>query len=782
MASAAAIGITAPQAVAQSAQDETAQQVQLVEQPLGDALIALSNEFGVTILANESLVRGLTAPALTARLDVETALRRILVGTSLTAVLSEPGTYIIAQQSARSVAPAEENTETLVADAIVVRGQLQERPLQETIESAVVVLGEDLERRGDLDILDAIERIPGVVVSPQERGFGIRGIGQRGPGGGGSNLVVSTQVDGATLTNLGTFSGPYGVWDLDQIEVLRGAQSTQQGRNALAGAVIIRTRDPVYEREFRLRGEYGSRDTVGGAFSGNLPLIDDVLALRLSVDTFSTDGFVENPTRGEDDYDRRELTNIRGKVRFDPTNNFGAIFSYAYTESERGENTVSLDFYPDERFNLSDQPSIETSEHNNFGLRLNWDASEHWLIESETNYYTLDYSRIGDNSRPPEADDGSLFDRTAEDKVFEQDLRAIYNGEAFNVVVGGFYTTIDSVFSQINQNPSPVPGFFVRTEASSDTTTENFAVFAEVELPITFISSDLRFVGGARYDRENVEGESVRRQFPTPDNPALPSRSQIAPQADTTFDAFLPKAALVYDWNDHVSTGLSVQRGYRAGGTSINSVSGNVSEFDPEFTWTYEASLRSEFFDDKAVFNANVFYVDWEDQQLRIPGPTGQPFDFDIGNAGESRLFGAELLFELDPTDDLSLFGSIALTDTEFLDADTPFGDFTGNEFLNAPRVTAAFGGEYFVTSRLSVGADASYTEESFVFESNNPNELNEERFLVNANIRYTTDNWIVGGYIRNLFDEIYATEIGTSRGAIPGEPFTAGVFLQLEY
>ena len=83
------------------------------------------------------------------------------------------------------------------------------------------------------------------VGSREVAGFAIRGIDQRGLGGGGAGLLVSVKVDGATIqNNQATFFGPYNTWDMGQVEIFRGPQSTQQGRNSLAGAIVMEGADP----------------------------------------------------------------------------------------------------------------------------------------------------------------------------------------------------------------------------------------------------------------------------------------------------------------------------------------------------------------------------------------------------------------------------------------------------------------------------------------------------------------------------------------------------------
>ena len=156
---------------------------------------------------------------------------------------------------------------------INVKGELLERSIQDTQTSVSVISGETLEAGSDFDLYDVIERTPGITPAFGDKGFSIRGIDQRSADSSNSGLTISTTVDGAIISNTNqlTFFGPYSTWDLEQVEILRGPQSTQTGRNALAGAIVIRSKDPEYIQETKVRLEAGQNDTYGGAFAFNTP-------------------------------------------------------------------------------------------------------------------------------------------------------------------------------------------------------------------------------------------------------------------------------------------------------------------------------------------------------------------------------------------------------------------------------------------------------------------------------------------------------------------------------
>lgn len=670
---------------------------------------------------------------------------------------------------------------------IVLKGELQQRTLQDSPTSATVETGERLERRGDPDVYDVIERAPNVTSSFGEKGFAIRGVDQRGTGGG-SGLLISTQVDGAALpSNQATFFGPYSTWDVDQVEVLRGPQSTQQGRNALAGAIIIKTNDPVFDPEYKLHVEAGSRDHLRFGLVANTPLIKDRLALRFAAEYSENDGFVDNPTLGIDDYDAREMTNYRAKLLWNATEDIEVVFSYSYTESFGGEDFVNEPPFPSARLNFSNVRASEGSEHNIFGVRVNWTLNEILTLESETTYYRHDYERIEDFDFS--AQNLGFLTATGESESFEQDLRLRFETDSVSGVVGLFYTKIDddrpsNATTDVGFFTTGIPnGIFATRTDTFPTTVENIALFGEVDIRADQILNGLSFTVGARYDYEELTFSNTSITTPA----LLPP---VNVSGNTSYEAFLPKLGVTYDFAEAQSVSFTVQRGYRAGGAQVNAFNGNLNEFDPEFTTNFELAYRGEFFDGDMRVAANLFYTEWEDQQVRVFGGSGNPLDSDVVNAGKSELFGGELMVEGEPTANLSLFASLGYAKTEFLRFNSAGVDLSGNTFPNAPEWTGALGGSYAWSNGVTFAMDASYTGASFFDADNLATERSDDRWLVNAQLTYENDDgWLAGLYIRNLLDEDYAvqrnaTTLLTAGGPVPGaqvrtgEPRTFGVFL----
>ena len=207
-------------------------------------------------------------------------------------------------------------------DAIVVTADLRENTLQRNIAISVSVLdSETLEAAGQQHFQDVIELVPNLnwaAGSNRPRFFQIRGIGERSQYEGAPNPSVGFLIDDIDFSALG---GVATLFDVEQIEVLRGPQGTRYGANALAGLIYVKTKDPELDPAYRIRtliGDDGDRSigfSATGALSGS-----DTAAYRISAQTYQGDGFRFNDFFNVDDTNGRDENVLRAKFHFEPNN------------------------------------------------------------------------------------------------------------------------------------------------------------------------------------------------------------------------------------------------------------------------------------------------------------------------------------------------------------------------------------------------------------------------------------------------------------------------------
>src|ERR1700733_10372768 len=219
-------------------------------------------------------------------------LRSLLATTAILAplpALAQPATTDNAQLAAldsQSFAPPTENV-------IVTAQHTQERE-QDVPISMSVVTADALDQTGGYTLADIQHIIPGLVSynsNPRNSSVGIRGLGVTSAQDG-LDTSVGVYVDGVYLGRPGMALED--LIDVDQVEVLRGPQGTLYGRNAAAGVVNVTTKAPSFTPDFTFEGSYGNfnYEQVKASFSG--PLVDGLVAARLTVFGTHRDGVLQN--------------------------------------------------------------------------------------------------------------------------------------------------------------------------------------------------------------------------------------------------------------------------------------------------------------------------------------------------------------------------------------------------------------------------------------------------------------------------------------------------------
>ncbi|MEM8934844.1 MAG: TonB-dependent receptor [Pseudomonadota bacterium] len=722
---------------------------------------------------------------------------------SSAAAIAVLSSSVLAQENA-SEGPAELAS---LDNQIVVVGQKIARSIEDVTASVDVIGAEEIAREPIVDLYEIVDRIPNVSAALGQQGFVVRGVDQRGVGG--SSLTVTVFVDDSPLGNQTTFFGPLDSWDLGQVEVYRGPQSTNFGRNSIAGAIYIRTQDPTYEWDTRARVEVGNNDTIqaAGAFGG--ALIDDVLAFRASVSHRQSDGFIYN-TFLDREADETELTTGRFKLLFEPMESLSIISTTSYTEHFAGEDILDptngvpgalLDASDVDRTVAYNVPGLEGTETFIQSLSASWDISDAWNLKSITTYQESDYFRLEDfrtDASNPDDNPSIALDRTGDDKVITQELRLSYESERLTAVLGGYYLNAESGFDDsftltgaILGNPALDFILLTRDGESFDEVT-NKAVFFDGEFQLTD-KFDLLF--GFRYDNEDQNDRALGNTFiANPDDvPVMlqamfaPFLGVVEPETEASYDAFLPKGGVRYTINDNANLAFVVQRAYRAGGADVDFVSSGIIVYDPEYLMNYELAARTNFFDGRLSWNTNFYYSDYSDQQVTqaFPPPL-QNFSFTV-NAGESELFGFETDASFQVTPEWQVYGGVGFSHTEFIEfTDTNGTSFNGNRYQYAPRWSANAGVSYDSEMGLFGGVDANYQSDQYANNFNEPEDFEGERVVVNARLGYrVTENLTVTALARNILNTDYYVfanrGVFGSENARLGDPRTWSVRLDLD-
>ncbi len=720
-------------------------------------------------------------------------------------------------------------------ETITVTGQKIDRSLQETANSVSVTTAKALAQLDISSPSDLFQHIPNVHGGTNQ-GFTIRGIDSFNVSGGGNSYLTSVYFDGAPLPYRMVRTGKMSLWDVSQVEVFRGPQSTIQGRNALAGAIIIRSQDPTYEWNGKTRLTIGEEGQQELGLAGGGALIEDELAFRLSAEKKQFDGYTYNITRQENS-DAEESENYRAKLLWEPNNieNLTAIFTYTHDETEIGAKWSFTDNAKGPRTVSFDEPIFETTDTDIYTLELGYEINDTWFIDSITTYNEAGYTYNWDGDVTPAPISTLTDDRL--DTTFSQELRFTFDYDNLKGVVGFYYSDLDVVdnsaggrsitltqlgvptlltapaeygglglpqamANQVLAIYAPANPVRLGTEVNYSSAVSSAALFADTTYSL---NGNIDIIVGFRYDQESQENEDASiytvdnaDMLPKPEdyaevNPMLPqlisglnanlyaqaqSASGQQPLIDEDFSAFLPKLGLSYHFNSEMTTSLIYQKGYRSGGVSSNTATARVYSYDPEYTDNYELSFRSAWLDNSLVINANLFYLDWQKQQINVQ-LSGNQYDVETRNAGTSTVKGFETEVFWYPTNNWSVTGGIGYAKTEFTDFEfTNQGTdviLTGRPFPDAPEWTANIASSYSFDNGLYINANANYADSSVPFTnpyaiipnfdpSNEPK--NDARVLVNAQVGYEWHHYKLWLQANNLLDEEYIENFISVPGA----------------
>ncbi len=779
----------------------TAQEIQAYNVPagaLGSALTAFGRQAGLQLAYDPALVAGKTSPGLQGSASPEAALPALLQGTGLGFVFSAPGVVTItgpAQGAAASgaVEGAVEG-EAISLGTILLYGDRTATVLGESQASVAVVTGEPAAAPAPASVRDALRQMGNVASGPsQDSGFSIRGINSEGFVPGAANApLASMYIDGVQQTVNAVRRGTRNFFDVEQLEVYRGPQSTLSGRDALAGAMYLRTKDPVFERSGDVMLSYGSDNhrRAGFAFGDAL---GDTLAYRFSAEWSEKDSDIDYRSyRAYDSYDdfvTDDYYALRGKVLWLPggDDTTRVLFSYAHSYDSPTYNEIAGPLWssastgygawrgdiwgaltPDYYLGLVGGPlplfqELRDTTVDNFGVEITHELTGNLRLTALTGISRS----VTDRNSINYGTAGQFFQTTGQftQRTISQEVRLNYEDGAGLEWVAGIYAgrSDNDAWRESQQ--------FAYDESRNEADITNLALFGEATWEFT---PGWSLIGGGRIDRidQSQTAWVASNGTVTADN-----------RSDHSDTVFLPKLGLQYAFGDGQTLSLIYQEGYRPGGSAILSASGTVYDYDAEYAKNLELAWRASFLEDRLQVAANVFWQDWRDQQVEVlvdaSNPSGDAY---IANAGKSESHGAELELAWAASDQLNLFSSVGLLKTKFKDFNLAgYGDYSGLPFPNAPEQSIAVGFRWTGETGFFGAASARYSGSSISrLEQGVARPVDLSAYTtVDAEFGYQWGQTRLTAYATNLFDkEYYVYEAGPGIAASLGERREVGLRL----
>lgn len=639
----------------QVAQADATAAYDIAAQPLGQALIRYSEISGISVIADSTLIDGVTSAALSGSYSPDEALAALLAGTGIGYRPTAQGTVTLERVAAGDSQQLQPLTVTDSMEQPLSEGYKPVRqgspkntqPLLDTPKTVVVVTEKQMEDRGISSLKEALRTVPGVTMNQGEGGqrgtnFRIRGF----DGNRSDNFV-----DGIRDATIGSFKDTF---NYEQIEVNKGPSSSVDGRGSASGSINSVTKTPKAESFYDMDGSLGTDGTKRVTVDLNQAIPEEYT----SVDgmAFRLNGLWTEAEVAERDVTESERWGIAPSFAFGLGEPFSGEITYMHAESDdipdyglpTYHNKIPSEVDRDNFYHQS-EVAQENSNIDVVGLNLEWAAND-WLtlanrsraqwsdvfsiaghVRTETTYPTVNvnhgartyYDEFYNNQTTAAVDfaTGPLdhealvgFDISREERdVQSYSIRMLGKD-------GVVYTTVPNISLS-----DPDNDFIVDYDISKSTRTkytgDTKAIYGYDT--VSFLEDLFEVNGGLRYEwidsvTTNATGDKFRNK-----------------------DEYLSwQTGLVFK---PVSYG-SVYFGYGQSFTPNDadlSVSTTIPEdqAEPLETKTYELGTKWDLMDEKLSVTAAIFQTE-KDGQLLNQGTSADP-DYIV--TGKQRVRGIEL-------------------------------------------------------------------------------------------------------------------------------------------
>ncbi|WP_109432303.1 TonB-dependent receptor [Aggregatibacter segnis] len=640
-------------------------------------------------------------------------------------------------------------------DEIVVVGEKSERSQAVTGSSLSVYTEKDFKRRADWISTTALLQNSANIL---DTGLGnelptVRGIDGAGPAVGavaffaGSRPRLNLSVDGRSATYNELAFGTKSLWDMKQVEIYRGAQSYAQGRNAVAGSVVMISNDPSDEFEGATKFSFGNQNYRQFAAMLSGPLVKDELSFRLSAERQSRTSFVDLQSyQPVGDPRRFETLTARAKLLWTPSAlpDFYSRLTYHYIDAKAPQNEV----IPQGVRYAYEKPVFKTGSKSGI-WDIGWQISDQWKWENQLIYskYTNDRRSLPVNLRGnPAALDGKEIQ-------WEPKISFKSADQKTGALLGLYYfRSKQHEWVDMNARLGGRNRFNDKTETK--------ALFGEIRVtPL----ENMEVTFAARYEQERHQrhgGSSVLRI-----------------QRDKTDRVLLPKLDIAFNLDAQQRIGFRTARGYNPGGAGVTFLAPYASyEYNPEYVWNYELYHRWSNAARTLELNSNLFYNDYKDMQLAYANGL-------IGNAEKARTYGAEFNLNWKASEQWNVYAALGLLKTK-IKKYSAHRDYENKELSRAPNYTLSVGSNYRFSNGWEIGADARFTDGYYSNYANNATGKISAYAQTNAYLAYNFKQGRVTLFVDNLFNDRSAISVpSTVRGeAALLQPRLFGISTELRF
>lgn len=648
-----------------------------------------------------------------------------------------------------------------VLEEVVVTATLRPQGLVDVPASVTVLDERALQDAGQQHFQDVMSLVPNLNWaggSSRPRYFQIRGIGEREQYEGAPNPSVGFLIDEIDFSGIGM---PATLFDVRQIEVLRGPQGTRFGANALAGLIALRSNDPEEASQYSLEATVGDYDTRAVGATATAPVAGLNSSWRLAVQQYRSDGFMHNAYLNRDTNERDELTG-RFKWRWRPDAATTVDFALLHADIDNGYDAWSID---NSRTTWSDKPGRDAQRAT--GASARW-VSSAWSpytltviaaygkSESVNSYdadwgnssswapFTYDYFQRFDRDRKT----GSLELRLASPAAdAAQPLAWLAGAYALRLREDGH----DITLGEYADPSDPSYDGSSNDALSSRYAATSIAVFGQLD---GYLTERWSWSAGLRAEQRNADYRDNGTWNGELQQSDLGARDRML-GGQLSLSAKLSEDATAY---------AALSRGYKAGGFNlggVNELQASRRYFAPEYLWNLESGIKATMLNGRAYLDAAVFYMRRKDLQVRTgEQSSNNPADyiFITENLPRGYNAGIETSIRYLVSSALEVGGSLGLLRTRASGGlDRSGQPAPTREQAHAPEYTAALYGVWRHAGGLMARVDVN-AKDDFYFDVATDHDMRSNAYwLANVKLGYELPAWSAYVWVRNVSDEDYA-------------------------
>ena len=637
-------------------------------------------------------------------------------------------------------------------EEIIIKADWREAPITDGDTSTFVLSGNEIKAQPIKHFENLSYLVPNLNFAASDsraRYFQIRGIGERSGYLGTPNSSVGFLIDDVDYSGQG---GIATLFDVDQVEVIRGPQASRIGANALAGLIYIKTKEPTEEFEASSEINLGSYNTQSAGIALGGPVTKNKnVKFRFVVRQDQSDGFRKNLFLNKSDTSSKDELTLRLKIDFELSETSNSKLLLSSVDMDDPADIWTID---NSLNTLSDRPGMDSQKTDTLGYKYfkKFDQFELQSFTSTTDTFVVfSYDADWGNSESHAPYTYDYFSETLRDRQsFNQEFRLVSNSNnvPFSWVLGTTFLSLDETNDRqddgIYGDPSdPFGPYESLTISSSDYSSNNLSFFGNIDYEL---AKDLVISLGVRAEEWKAKYSDTNNE-----------------NFNLSNDMFGGKVSVSYLMENIGNAYLSYAKGYKQGGFNVGlgllgQVDPNELEYDPEYLTNYELGINSKI-SDFTDLSFNIFYSQREDQQVLISTQVDpndpNTFVYLTQNAAEGLNYGFEGSFDTQLNDALSLFLNLGYLETEIKNwASRP--DIEGREQAHAPKYSFSAGAEYYFQENTSF--EINFIGKSGFYYSDSHNNKSDSYVLTNAALRHSVDNWVIDLWVQNLFDEYYST------------------------